>query len=355
MNLSWALLLTLALSACAPAEQPIVIGWIGPLTGQSAVLGIDGAVAAQIAVDEINRDGGIGGRPVKLIVEDDRYDVAAAVSAYRKLVHADGARIIIANTYGSVFALADEAEKDGVLLMDPLDCNSVIAGLGDHVFCLATDSESIGLALAGHAAGAGAGRVGILHWNSDPFMPLVKDVFVQQFPGETVVEPYAAGTADFRTALLKMGDVDALVFLGYDEIGNAMRQARDMGFTGQFYATGTVTSPGLQEASLGAAEGTVFAFWEAPDSLRAQSFRSAFEQRQGRLPILDLATYPTYDAVHVLAAAMGEAKSDDPSDVAAELLSLRTEGATGNISFLPDGSMRIPERTYVLAGGRPAG
>ena len=70
--------------------------------------------------------------------------------------------------------------------------------------------------------------------------------------------------------------------------------------TGKFFTTGTVTSPSLQEAAQGHAEGTIFAFWSAPES----EFTNKFIERVGRKPILDLATYPTYDAVRVIAKAL---------------------------------------------------
>ena len=171
--------------------EPIKIGWIGPQTGQSAVLGMDSAVSAQIAVDEINAKGGINGRSVSLIIEDDQYDIAKATTAYQKLVNVDGVKFILINTYGSVFALAKNAEADGVILIDPLDCNSELAGLSDNVFCLATDSESIAEVLSQDANKKNYSSVGILYWNSDLFMPLVEKVFRKDFNGEIVdSEPY---------------------------------------------------------------------------------------------------------------------------------------------------------------------
>lgn len=339
-------------------EEVIKVGWMGPQTGQSAVLGMDGAVAAQIAVDEINAKGGINGRKIQLIIEDDQYNVAKAASAYKKLVEVDGVKIILANTYGSVFALAEQAKKDGVILIDPLDCNKVLAGLNDNVFCLATDSESIATALVGHATENNVKNVAIIHWNSDSFMPLVKDFFVEKFNNGEVrlVEGYSAGTVDFRTILLKAIDknADAIVFLGYDETGLAMKQARELGFKGQFYTTGTITSPSLQKTAEGNAEGTIFAFWDAPkDREPAKSFTQEFEKRTKRPPILDLATYPTYDSVKVLENALKKASADNLQQLRTAILETKFDGTTGKIMFAQDGSVRIKESAYRLENGSP--
>lgn len=338
-------------------EGPIKIGWIGPMTGQSAVLGMDGITAAQIAVDELNAGGGINNREVKLIAEDDQYDITKAVNAYNKLVNIDGVKIIVINTYGSVFALSEQAKQDGVLLIDPLDCNGVLTALGTHVFCLATDSESIARVLAEQAKAKGLKKIGIIHWNSDTFMPLVKDSFVKNYNGATVIEAYSAGTSDFKTTITKMQQqgIDGLVLLGYDENGIAMKQARELGFNGQFFTTGTVTSPPLQEAAKGAANGTILAFWDAPKSQEpAKSFTDKFTATKERPPILDFATYPTYDTIKVLAIAIGKAGDSDSTKIEQALLGVQNyKGVTGDVSFPSDRAMRIQESAHILTNGVP--
>jgi branched-chain amino acid transport system substrate-binding protein len=335
----------------------IKIGWVGPQTGQSAVLGMDSFVAAQIAVEELNEEGGINGKRVELIIEDDQYDTTKATSAYQKLVNTDRVKFIFANTYGSIFALAKQAERDGVLLIDPLDCNGELAGLSENVFCLATDSESIAEVLADHANSKELNKVGILYWNSDLFMPLVERIFKQNFNGQAFSEAYVAGTVDFKTQLTKMinSGIQGLVLLGYDETGIAMKQARDLGFRGQFYTTGTITSPPLQQAAQGHAEGTIFAFWDAPKTEgSAAAFTNKFIAKKERPVILDFASYPTYDAIKVWAVAANNANSTDVNKVKKELLKINNyQGVTGMISFQPDGSVRIKESAYILTNGIP--
>ncbi len=341
----------------AKTEGPIKLGWIGPMTGQSAVLGMDSITSAQIAVDEINAAGGINNRKVQLIAEDDQYDITKAVNSYNKLVNVDGVKIIVLNTYGSVFALSDRAKQDGVLLIDPLDCNSALTALGSHVFCLATDSESIGKVLSDQAKANGLKKIGIIHWNSDTFMPLVKDSFVKNYDGATVVEAYSAGTTDFKTTITKMQQqgVDGFALLGYDETGIAMKQARELGFKGLFFTTGTVTSPPLQEAAKGAANGTILAFWDAPKTQEpAKSFNDKFIAVKGRPPILDLASYPTYDTIKVLAIAIGTAGDSDTTKVGQALLGVQNyKGVTGDVSFPSDRAMRIQETAHILNNGAP--
>lgn len=165
-------------------DNTIKIGWIGPLTGPSAVLGMDSAVAAEMAIDEINVNGGINGKKVELIIEDDSYNAEKTIDSYNKLVNIDNVDIILINTYGGVFALAEKAKKDNVIIIDPLDCNNELTSLNDNVFCLATDSESIADVLANQTIKKD--KVGILYFNSDSFMPLVKNYYIKKYNRDVV-------------------------------------------------------------------------------------------------------------------------------------------------------------------------
>lgn len=87
------LLLPALTSGLAHAE--IKIGWIGPLTGNAAALGVDSSAAVQLAVDQINRQGGIDGEKIQLFIEDDQYESAKTVRAYSKLVHQQGVKTLL--------------------------------------------------------------------------------------------------------------------------------------------------------------------------------------------------------------------------------------------------------------------
>lgn len=341
------LLALMVLQGCKDEQGPIKIGWIGPLSGASAVLGMDSAEAARIAVEEINAAGGIDGRMLALIIEDDQYDTGKALTAYNKLVGSDDVKVILLNTYSAVFALADRAEQDGVLLLDPLDCNNDITSQNDKVVCLATDSESIGMVIVASAEKRGSKKLGILSFSSDRFMPLVRDVIVREFRGASLKEDYVAGTSDFKTVLQKFQgqNIDGLVLLGYDETGLAMKQARELGIDVPFYTTGTVTSPPLQQAAAGATDGTVFAFWDAESSEMKRRFDEKFVTAKGRPPILALASYPSYDAVFAIANALRQGESLDKEGLSA---SGAFEGISGTVAFDVDGGYRIQEHAYEI-------
>ncbi len=341
-----------------PVQDELVIGWIGPLTGPSAVLGMDSSRAVELAVKQVNERGGVQGKPVKVLFEDDQYLPRKTVDAYQKLVQVDRADVIIAVTYGGVFAIADKAKEDGVIVIDSLDCNDRLAELGDHVFCVATESESIGKAIATDLIQKGIMKAGVLYSTKDEFMLLVAQALKKEYESKGGVvqeEAYIFDQADFRTPLLKLKaqEPKALVFLGHDELGIAMKQARELALEGQFYSLGTITSPGFQAASNGTAEGTLFAFWEPSTSGAREAFDTAYQPFTGRLPILALTAYPAYDSANLVLQA---AASTDGSAKAIQRALYQVkdyQGISGVLTMNADGTARLLEVIYQLKAGKP--
>ena len=355
----WALAVMLLFPSTLAAD-PIKIGWSGPLTGNSAVLGVDSLQAARLAVDQANASGGIDGQPVELAVEDDQYDTAKAVSSYGRLV-SQGVAAIVASTYGGVFATDRRALRDGVIVIDPLDCNNDIAALGENTFCIATESESIGRILAREIRVRAQVPAAVIYDEKNPFMTLVQEVIRAELPGRSsdLFLPIDQGSADFRSVLTKLraADPQALVLLGHDPMGQAMREARGLGLTAQFYTLGTITSPGYQKLAGHAAEGALVAYWSAPSGKLRDGFIKSFEQRAGRPPILELAAVPTYDVMTILIQALKHCAGRRTSGAEClrnELLGLKGFAAvSGELTMDADGAVRsIQESIYEFRSER---
>ena len=108
--------------ATAPARgEELTIGWIGALTGDAAGIGNDILASLQTAVAEANSRGGIDGKKLRIIAEDDGYEVSRALTAYEKLKKEVSTKVIFASTYGALFALGTKPDRDGILVLDTLD------------------------------------------------------------------------------------------------------------------------------------------------------------------------------------------------------------------------------------------
>jgi len=352
-----------------PPAKPteLKVGYIGPMSGDVAILGIEASKAIEVAVDEVNAKGGINGRQVKLIIEDDQYDAAKTVTAYNKLVNTDGVEVIIISTYGGLFAVANLAEQDNVVLIDSLDCDEQIASeLPDNVFCIAKETNDLADVIADYAIKQGYEKVGILHGTVDQFMPSVAHRFEDTVKDSGITvqyEPYVPGTVDFKSQLMKLKDNDAIVFLGYDEIGIAIKQAKNELKMDMPYLSipSVATTPSIQEASQGAIDGMYFSFY-APldDNEKATKFYADFKAKNDREPLVFVATDHAYDSAKILfekglPQATGATQAERFAQVKAALYGVSNyPGVSGTLSMQQDGRISgILIRLYQLQGMAP--
>lgn len=357
-------ILILPIRIYAESQAEIKIGWIGPLTGSAAALGVDSVPAIEIVFDEINAIGGINGRKLKLVVEDDQYETSKTVSAYNKLVNQEHISILYIITYGGLFALADKAEKDGVLLLDPLDCDDAIAKLPSNTICVAKKTEDLGRIIAEAAIQNGDIPAGLIYFAGDPFMGTAGQASEKTFQavGKDLKfsEGYIGGTTDFKPILLKakQAGLKSLFFFGYDEMGFAMKQARQIGISIPFYSMNTITSPGYKDSAGAAAEGAHVVNWLAPRTNEYEEFMKKFKKRVGRGPFLEISTIPSYDIASLLVNFFNIHKADPDSPeklnkIKNNFYSLKDYvGLSGLITIDPDGITRsLKNKMYIFEKG----
>ena len=329
--------------------EPVKIGYIGPITGGAAILGVEAKSAIEVAVDKVNAKGGINGRTVKLVSEDDQFDTAKSVSAYEKLVNIDGVETIIMSNYGGVMAVAEKAKKDNVMIVDSLDCDKDLAALGNNIFCIAKETTDLADVIADYALEKGYKNIGVIHSTTDNFMQSVSDAFVARIgnKGAVQVESYTPKTTDFKTILLRLKNNDAIVFLGYDEIGVAMKQAKDLGMKQPALTIPTVaTTPSIQELSKGAIEGIYFSFYAPLDTNPvATQYYADYKAKFGHTPYVFVASDQAYDSAMVLLSKVlpGVNASTKEARLAQGISLMQSvkdyKGVTGNLTMKADGRM----------------
>jgi len=342
-------------------SEPIKIGWIGPLTGSAAALGVDSVPAIKIAFDEINAKGGILGRQLELVVEDDQYQTAKTVAAYKRLADQEKIEVIYIITYGGLFAVAKEAERNGVVLVDPLDCDDSIASLPSNVFCVAKKSEDLGFINADFAISKSLLPAAFIYYEGDPFMGTVAKASISRIKekgGQVVyAEGYQEGTVDFKSQLLRIKDspTKSIFFYGYDEMGLAMKQARSLGIKTQFFAMNTITSPGFEGSAGESANGSFVGNWLALRGTNFDKFMAEFQKRVGRKPFLEISTIPSFDVAKLIIAALGSAdlKQGVSNIIKKSLYTVKDyQGISGNITIDPDGIVRsLKNYMFVFKNG----
>jgi len=334
----------------ASIKAPIKIGVSLPLSGDSAIIGKENLNGIALAVEAINRAGGVAGRPLELVVKDDQMDDKETIAQYRQFTKIDGIKYVLTNTYGGFLALAKQTEADGTILIDSLDASEELANQGQNAFAIGLYDESIGQALAKHLNDQQVTEVAVIANKEDPFIQLTLDALTKAYRGKTQIESYTFATNDFRTLLTKLHGYDRIVLLGWQETGRIVKQAHELNLRSQFFGIDTFASKSWRENTGGHYDGLVFTFWAGsvanPDYVE---FLRAYQVKFSQEPENVLYAATGYDAVRVLASALE--RCDD--EVACVSQALRTKikafpGASGAITIDSDGITRSMRETMFI-------
>lgn len=333
-------------------SDEIIIGALGPLTGNVAIYGIASTNGTKIAIDEINEAGGILGKQVKLVLEDSKGDAQEAMNVYNKLVE-DGAVAIIGDiTSGPTLAIADLANRDNMLLITPTGTQLDITEGRPSVFRVAFTDPFQGRVLAQYAKDTlGASTVGILANTSNDYSQGVKEAFIAEAEnlGLEIVanESYGAADRDFRVQLTTIASQNPDVLLipdYYETIALIAPQAREVGIESQFIGpdgwdgitaqlTTGLSDEGLTAEALQSVEGAIFTNHYSLDdpNENIQNFIAKYNELHGENPASFSAL--GYDAAYMVKQAIEEAGSTDSDAIIDAMKNINYEGLTGSIKF----------------------
>jgi branched-chain amino acid transport system substrate-binding protein len=343
-------------SAPQAAPQPsasqgvVLIGMVGPLTGQEAHFGLGTRDGVALALEEANVAGGINGRPLRLRAYDSQSKPEDAATATVRLVQADNAVLVIGdNTSSDTLAMAPAVAAAHVPLISPSATNPrVTKEGGPYVFRVCFVDSFQGEAMAGFVRRTlKLSRVAILTDLKSDYSIGLADYFRRRFAelGGTVVaeETYAKGDTDFRGLLtrVKSSQPDGIFIPGYySDAGPIARQARELGIGAVLFGGDGWDGGGkLTELGGSAVEGSYYSTHFSPDnpSQSVQRFLAAYQARFGRLP--DALSALGYDAARLGIAGLrttGGVGGPTLRDVLARTRDF--EGVTGRISLGPDRS-----------------
>ena len=140
---------TLTIVGCAP-DKPIILGFVGGLTGRVADLGISGRNGAILAVENINNSGGVNGRKVKLVVMDDKQNNETAEQVVRKLIAQGVIAIIGPMTSSMAMQTVPIANEQKVIMMSPTTTTTFLSGKNDYFFRISNTTKVYATIMARH-------------------------------------------------------------------------------------------------------------------------------------------------------------------------------------------------------------
>jgi len=340
--------------------QEIKIGWIGPLSGEYASYGKMVKIGTDIALEEINAAGGINGKKLVVIYEDDQLDPKKGVAAFDKMVSINKVPVVIQAAGSNVMlAEAPSAERNKVVLISPTCTSPKITEAGDYVFRIAPSDTFQGKVIAEIAVNnLKAKKVAILYINNDYGVGL-KDVFVsnlKELGGEVALaEGFDPKTKDFRTPLSKIRkSAPDVIFLSslYQEAALILKQAKEMGIKSKFIGGDGCFAPELISRAGDAAEGmmVINMHWDPnnEDSL-VKGFVQKVKQRLGKDPEVYAAL--GYDCMNVVADAIKRGGTSSDGIKQALYTTKAYPGLTGPTTFDKNGDVLKQYDLFVVKNG----
>jgi len=350
------------------ADGAIKLGIVAPMSGPNARYGAYSLHGAELAVKEVNDAGGIGGRKLQIYSADSQGTPVEGVSATRRLIDKDDVHFVIGDVSSSVtLAMQPVAEEAGVLLLNAASSNPKItytAGVGGFRWTYRNypTDENRALIVAKYAAEQrGFTKYSVLSVDSDYGRSAIDFTkkYLPQFKGQVLTEDYyKEGEVDFRSVLAKIRDSGAQAIIMYglaDTTPIIARQMIELGIAGKIalIGNGEFNTEKTIKAAPTALEGAVEAAAWLPswDSKESKDFVAAFTKAYSEAP--NNHAYVHWETVHLLAAAIKAAGSDDQKKVREALSKISYKSAVGDVTFDDHNQARLPMILLQIEGGKP--
>jgi branched-chain amino acid transport system substrate-binding protein len=359
--------LGLSLSACAAfsedndASGPVTIGLSTPLSGPAASLGENERNGVELAIDQINSDGGVlDGTELELAAEDNACNPTDGVGSVSKLITQEDATAVIgALCSGVTLAAMPLVQRNKVPMVVATSTSPDIttqagAGGNEYTFRINPSDATLAEALATYLADEGSvGRLSILAEDST-YGRGGAAAFQKALEAEGIevvgVDYVAQGTADFSTQISKYRsdgtEAVGLYVSGADHLGFLHQAAdADLGLP----VTGRVELEGenleiLQDKQF-AGSSSVYPYSSMVETPANHEFVEAYEKEYGSAPTYE--SFEGYNAVLVIADAVERAGSADPEDLRDALAETDFESLTGGtISF--DDHHQAHDKAFIL-------
>lgn len=338
-----AMILCLIFGTSVQAADTIKIGLMAPLTGSWASEGQEMKQVTSLLAEELNAAGGLLGKDVEIIAEDDGGDPKTAALAAQRLITKGVVAVI--GTYGSSVTEASQNiyNESNVIQVANGSTNIRLTDKDFKYFFRTCGRDDAQGAVAAKAIqDLGFKKVAILHDNTT-YAKGLAEVAKAILKGVEIVffDALTPGEQDYNTVLAKMKNVgpDIVFFTGYyKEAGLLLRQAKEMNWTVPFLGGDATNNPDLvKTAGNEAAEGFYFISDPLPKDLtydKVKAFLSSFTKKYGN-PANSIYAVYAGDGFNVITEAIKSTGSTDPDKMADYLHAQLKDyqGLTGKITF----------------------
>ena len=323
-------------------KKPIKIGFAAGLTGKLSDLGISGRDAVRLAVEEINEAGGIKGRPVELIVKDDKQDSQTALKVDQELIDQGVVAVIGHMTSTMSMAVLPLMNRARLVLISPTTSTSVLSGKDDYFVRLTESNMAQAIHLARHVANvSGLKKVAVVydlsnHQFSESLYHNFRDEFAKLGGELSTAVTFISGSgvpfASLAAELIEPRPEAVLIIAAALDAAMICQHIRRIDQDVLIIASAWSMTEEFLHHGGPAVEGVLFsqATGEESDHPRYREFKKRFYQRYVKNP--NFSARLSYETAYFLFEALS--RNDDPETLIRTLLNFGVyEGLTGKITI----------------------
>jgi len=335
----------LALAGCnKTSTDEIPVGEFASLTGKEATFGQSSHEGTVLAVEEINAAGGVLGKKIKLLYEDNQSKSGESANAVNKLIAKDGVVAILGEVASSrSLEAAPICQQAGIPHISPSSTNPKVTQTGDYIFRVCFIDPFQGTVMANFAKGTlKAQKVAIFTDVKSDYSKGLAKFFKEGFVkagGQIVAElDYNGGDKDFKGQLtaIKAANPEGVFVPGYyTDAALICIQAKEVGLNVPLFGGDGWESEKLTEIGKDAVEGTYFSTHYSPEAggPKAKAFVEAYKKKyNGKLP--DAMAALGYDSAMILFDAIGRAGGTEGAKIRDALAATKDyDAVTGKITI----------------------
>ena len=344
----------------ATAQETYKVGAAFALSGSIAVYGEGFKKVIDMAVEEVNASGGIKGKKVEIVYEDNKSTPKDCVTAVRKLITVDKVPVLFGPAGSSNFmAAAPVAQENKVVMLSAQGAAPALTKAGEYIFRVFPSDILQGKGVSELCVRLGYKDVPVMYVNNDWGLGL-KNSFVENFrkAGGRVTDeiPYDENKSDYRAELIRAtkGTPKGTVNLTYIKEGAVMfKQAYEMGIKTQWICGSAARAPKLVELAGKAVEGIIGTYpFVSHETKEYKSFLAAYKKKYGDDKIPIFGDY-NYDMVFITAKAI-EKGGYTPDGIRKALFEVAKgyRGVTGDKTFDQDRGVGAEYGEWTIKDGK---
>jgi branched-chain amino acid transport system substrate-binding protein len=340
----------------------IKVGEYASLSGNEAAFGRSSHRGTELAIEELNKAGGILGKQLKLFTEDTQSKEGESSTVVSKLISREGVIAVLGEVAsGRSLEAAPICQRNKIPMISPSSTNPDVTKVGDYIFRVCFLDSFQGDALARFALNTlKAKNVAIMSDVSSAYSLGLGEYFQNSFTKDggsiTSIQKYAKNDTDFNAQLtaIKTTNPDAIFVPGYyQEVGLIIRQARQLGIKAPLFGGDGWEAPELLDIAKEAAEGTYYTTHYSAEAKtpEVQNFVNAYRAKYNETP--DAMAALGYDSAIVLADAIKRAGSVEGPKLRDALAATKdVKGVTGSTTIDKNRDATKPATVITIKNGK---